>query len=72
VIGVRSEVEPRAGVAAQRAGQTADEVLRLDERDLLATLGEREAGGEAADAAANNYGVTQRGTSERFRVGIRG
>ena len=71
MIGVRAEVEASARLAAQRRGETTEEVLRLDERDLLAVLGEREARGEAADAAAYDDRVGQSETSEFLR-GIRG
>jgi hypothetical protein len=63
VIGVRAEVEARAGLAAQRRGQTAEEVLRLDQTDLLTVLRERESRGEPADTAAYDDRVTQRETS---------
>jgi hypothetical protein len=71
VIRVRPEVEACAGLPAQRRGETADEVLRLDERDLLAVLREREARGEAADATADDDRVGQGETSEISR-GLRG
>jgi hypothetical protein len=63
VIGVRPEVEARAGRAAQGRGEAAEEVLRLEDGDLLTALGEREPGGEPADAAADDDRVTQRETS---------
>jgi len=64
---VRPEVEPCAGLAAQRGREPAEEVLRLDERDLLAVLGQRESGGQAANATADDDRVGQGETSERFR-----
>jgi len=67
VVGVRAEVEPRAGLASQRRREPAEKVLRLDERDLLAMLRERESRGEAADAAADDDRVGQGETSEQFR-----
>ncbi len=69
MIRVRAEVEPRAGRPAERGGEAAEEVLRFDDRDLLAALGEREAGGEAADAAADDDRVTQVETSKAIRAG---
>ena len=66
MIGVRPEVEAGASFAAQRGGEPAEEVLRLDERDLLAVLRQREAGGEAADATADDDRVSQGETSEPF------
>src|SRR2546421_466684 len=40
-------------------GQTAHEMLCLDERDAVAVLGELEAGGQSADAATHHDGVAQ-------------
>jgi hypothetical protein len=68
---VRPEVEARAGLAAQLRRETAEEVLRFDERDLLAMFRQREARGEAADATADDDRVSQGETSEISR-GIRG
>jgi hypothetical protein len=65
VIRVWAEVEPGPGLAAQRRGEPADEVLRLDQRDLLAMFRERESRGEPADTAAYDDRVTQRDTSVR-------
>ena len=56
---MRPEVVAGAGRAAQRRRETAEEVLRLEDGDLLTTLGEGEPGGEAADAAADDDRVTQ-------------
>jgi len=64
---VRPEVEPGASLAAQRGREPAEEVLRFDERDLLAVLGQRESGGEAANATADDDCVGQGEPSERFR-----
>jgi hypothetical protein len=68
---VRPEVEPGTGLPAEGRRETAEEVLRLDERDLLAVLRERETCGEAADAAADDDRVGQSETSEISR-GLRG
>ena len=67
MVRVWSEVEPGAGLAAQRGREPAEEVLRFDERDLLAALGQRESGSEAANATADDDRVGQGETSERFR-----
>ncbi len=66
---MRPEIEARAGRPAKRRRQAAEEVLRFDDRDLLAALGEREPGGEAADAAADDDRMTQGETSKANRVG---
>jgi len=66
---VRPEVEPCTSRPAQRRGEAAEEVLRFDERDLLAALGEREPGGESADAAADDDRMTQGETSKAIRAG---
>lgn len=71
MIRVRPEVETRAGLTTQRRREPAEEGLRLDERDLFAVLGQRESGGEAADATADDDRVGQGETSEISR-GIRG
>ena len=63
MVGVWPEVEPRAGVSAQRRGEAAEGVLRLGERDLFAMLGQRESGGETADPATDDDRVTQSATS---------
>lgn len=70
MIRVRAEVEPRAGLAAQRRREAAEEILRFDERDLLAVLGERESRGKAADAAADDDRVGQGETSEQSSRGF--
>jgi hypothetical protein len=70
VIGVRAEVEPRASRAAKRRRETAQEVLRLENGDLLAALGKGEPGGESADAAADDDRVTQGETSRGFARGF--
>ena len=69
MIGVRPEIESRAGRPAERRREAPEEVLGLDDRDLLAALGEREPGGEAADSAAYDDRVTQGETSRAIRVG---
>ena len=69
---MRTEVEARAGLTAQRGRKTAEEVLRLEDGDLLTAFGECETRGEAADAAADDYGVTQRETSGEIREDFRG
>ena len=66
MVGVRPEVETCASLTAQRGCEPAEEVLRLDERDLLAVLGQRESGGEAADATADDDCVGQRGPPNGF------
>ena len=63
MIGVRAEVEARSGGPAKRRGETAEEILGLEQGDLLTALGQREPGGEAADAAADDDRVTQGETS---------
>ncbi len=59
MIGVRSEVEARAGGPAQCRGEAAEEVLSLEDGDLLTALREREPGSETADAAAYDDRVGQ-------------
>ena len=70
MIGVGSEVESGAGAPTQRRREPAEELLRLEDADLLTAFREREPGGEATDAAADDYGVTQRGTSDRVAWGF--
>src|SRR5205823_12379141 len=53
------EGEARGRGGRRRRGQTAHEMLRLDERDAVAVLGELEAGGQSADAATHHDGVAQ-------------
>src|SRR5258706_5670901 len=69
VIGVRAEVESRARRAAKRRGEAAEEVLRLEQGHPLTAFGQREPGGEAADAAADDDRVTQGETSVPIALG---
>ena len=57
VVGMRPEVVPRPGLAAQRRGESTDEVLRFEDRHAVAVFRELEAGGEPTDAAAQHHGV---------------
>ena len=59
MVRVRTEVESRAGLAAEGRGEAAQEMLGFEERDLLAMFGEREPGGEPTDAAAEHDGMAQ-------------
>ena len=63
VIGVRPEVVPRAGLAAQGRRESAKKMLSLKKGDPLAVLGQGESGGKATDAATEDDGVTQEVTS---------
>ena len=59
MVGVWPEVESCPGLAAKRGRETSEEVLRLDERDLLAVFRQREPGGETADPATDDDRVRQ-------------
>src|SRR5206468_7379504 len=63
VVGVGPEIVARARRAAQRRREPTEEVLRLEHSDLLTAFREREAGGESADAAADDDRMSQRETS---------
>src|SRR5436309_4169335 len=63
VVRVGSEIVARARRAAQRRREPAEEVLRLEHSHLLTAFREREAGGESADAAADDDRMSQRETS---------
>src|SRR5439155_622394 len=63
VVGVGPEILARARRAAQRRREPTEEVLRLEHSELLTAFREREAGGESADAAADDDRMSQRETS---------
>src|SRR6185503_14083012 len=71
VIRVRSEIEAGVGRSAQRRRETTEKILRLQHGHALAMLGQREAGGEPADAAAEHDRMAQGDLLEMVWVRLR-